>query len=130
MSDTKQFEGLSALAEATDGQERAHNRPSVASVRVSVGPYVALASVITFFAALLLRSNYDPAALVFLAVAWLVIPILALTDRIVFDGVSLRRQGPASFLLRLFSGSGNKLKVDDFQTLSSQAVPTLRLGVS
>lgn len=130
MSDTKQFEGLSALAEATDGQERAHNRPSVASVRVSVGPYVALASVITFFAALLLRSNYDSAALVFLAVAWLVIPILALTDRIVFDGVSLRRQGPVSFLVRLISGYRKQLKVDDFETLETNAVRTLRRGGS
>jgi tetratricopeptide (TPR) repeat protein len=130
MNKTKELDSLPALAEVNDERESALKRPSIASVRVSPGPYVAVASVTTFFAALLLRAQYDVLAFVFIVVAWLIVPVLAVTDRIVFDGVSLRRQGPLASLLKLITGFRKQLIVDDFETVETQAVRTLRRGGS
>src|SRR5688500_17293006 len=94
MNETKEFETLPALAEVVEQRERARKQPTIASVRVSPGPYLTVAAVLTFFAALLLRVQYDGWALLLVAAAWLILPLLAFTDRIVFDGLSLRRQGP------------------------------------
>ena len=130
MNEPKELNSLPALAGVKDERERAAKKPTIASVRVSPGPYFAVASVITFFSALLLRAQYDALALLTLAFAWSIIPVLALTDRIVFDGVFLRRQGlVASFLHRLF-GYQKQLAVDDFETVETQAVRTLRRGGS
>ena len=128
MNDTKEFNTLPLLSEVREERERAEKNPIIASVRVSPGPYLALASVITFVAALLLRAEYDALAIGSVIVAWLVIPILALTDRIAFDGRALQRQGPIPSLLNLFGGYRKQLPIDDFETVETQAVRTLRRG--
>jgi len=128
MSDTKQLETLSALVEATKQRERAQKKAAVASVRVSPGPYLAFASVLTFSSALLLRADDNASALVLLLTAWCVVPFLALTDRIVFDGQSLSRRGFVSLVLRLLFGYRKLLPVHDFETLETNAVRTLRRG--
>jgi tetratricopeptide (TPR) repeat protein len=131
MNEPKELESLPALAGVNDERELALKRPAVATVRVSPGPYLAAGSVVTFFAALLLRAQYDALSLLLITSAWLILPLLALTDRIVFDAVSLRRQGPlASFLKLLFKGYRKQLAVDDFETVETQAVRTLRRGGS
>ena len=88
---TKELDSLPALAEVNEERERVLKRPPIASVRVSPGPYLAAAFVATFFGASLLRAQYDALALLLVAVTWVVVPVLALTDRIIFDGASLRR---------------------------------------
>lgn len=130
MSETTEFESLSALAGATNASEKAQRRPSVASVRVSPGPYLTVASVATFLSALLLRSHHDVSALALIAAAWIITPLLALTDRVVFDGNSLRRQGAVSYFLNLISGRRKRLSVDDFEMVETNAVRTLRRGGS
>jgi tetratricopeptide (TPR) repeat protein len=128
MNETKELNSLPVLSEVQEERERAQKRFTVASVRVSPGPYLALGSVITFVAALLLRAQYDAAALGLIAAVWLIIPILALSDRIIFDGTSLRRYGPLASLLHLLFGYRKQLGVDDFETVETQAVRTLRRG--
>ena len=128
MDESKEFDSLPALSEVREERERAQKRPTIASVRVSPGPYLALGSVITFVAALALRGEYDTIALVLIASAWLIMPVLALTDRIAFDGISLRRQGPIPSLLQLLFGYRKQLSIDDFETVETQAVRTLRRG--
>ncbi|HEV2834456.1 MAG TPA: hypothetical protein VGW58_04010 [Pyrinomonadaceae bacterium] len=130
MNKAKELNSLPALSEVNDERERALKRPSIASVRVSPGPYLAVASVITFFAALLLRAQYDALAFLLIVIAWLIIPVLAVTDRIVFDGLSLRRQGPLASFLNLLTGFRKQLTVEDFETVETQAVRTLRRGGS
>src|SRR5688572_22912844 len=117
MNETNEFakdlNTLPALSEVSDERERARRKlPTIASVRVSPGPYLTVAAVLTFFAALLLRIQYDGWALLLVASAWIVLPLLALTDRIVFDGLSLRRQGPVSSLLHLLFGYRKQLLID------------------
>jgi hypothetical protein len=128
MNETKEFNSLPLLSEVREERERADKNAIIASVRVSPGPYLAVASVITFVAALILRAQYDAIAIGLLAGAWLVIPILALSDRIAFDGRSIKRQGPIPSLLHLFSGYRKQLAIDDFETVETQAVRTLRRG--
>jgi tetratricopeptide (TPR) repeat protein len=128
MNETREIDRLSALSEVRD--ERIRSAPSIASVRVSPGPYLALSSVATFFAALLLRSHYDGGALILVAAAWSIVPLLALTDRIAFDGNSIRRQGPVALLLNLVAGYRKQLAVEDFETVETHAVRTLRRGGS
>jgi tetratricopeptide (TPR) repeat protein len=125
----KDLNSLPALSEVSDERERARRKqPTIASVRVSPGPYLTVAAVLTFFAALLLRIQYDGWALLLVTSAWVVLPLLALTDRIVFDGLSLRRHGPLSSLLHLLFGYRKQLWIDDFETVETHAVRTLRRG--
>ena len=126
MNQSKELNSLSAIAEAADVQASTSKRPTVASVRVSPGPYLAVASVLTFASALLVRSDYNMWAVLSVSVAWLIVPLLALTDRIVFDGISLRRQTPILFLFSSFLTFSKRLSVADFETVETNAVRTLR----
>src|SRR5215213_3103283 len=128
MSETKEFNTLPVLSEVQEERERAQKRSTIASVRNSPGPYIAFASVVTFIAALALRAHQDALALILVGAAWLVVPVFALSDRIAFDGASLRRQGPIASLLHLLFGYRKQLAIDDFETVETQAVRTLRRG--
>lgn len=123
-----QIETLKALTEVAREREQPRRGVRLASVRVSPGSYLAAASVLTFTSALLLRSGKDLYALLALAVAWLIVPILALTDRIEFDGESIRRCGPAPLLHRLISGRRKQLSLPDFERVDTQALRTMRRG--
>ncbi|HSS19222.1 MAG TPA: hypothetical protein VLL54_04050 [Pyrinomonadaceae bacterium] len=125
MNESDQVQALKALTEVARERERPRKGLRLASVRVSPGSYLAAASVLTFCSALLLRTEKDLLALATLAFAWLVIPVLALTDRIEFDGQFLTRRGPIPFLLR-YLGRKKELGVADFEKVDSQAVRTLR----
>ncbi|HEY6231952.1 MAG TPA: hypothetical protein VIW64_11880 [Pyrinomonadaceae bacterium] len=126
MNDADQMETLKALTEVARERERPRKGLRLASVRVSPGPYLAAASVLTFCSALLLRSGNDALALIVLGIAWLLVPVLAFTDRVEFDGESLIRNGPIPFLLRQLNGRARKLNVADFEKVDTQAVRTLR----
>ena len=129
MSEPKELNSLPALAGVSDERERAL-KPPIASVRVSPGPYIAIGCVLTFVAASLLRAHYDALALLVVGVTSIVVPVLALTDRIVFDGLLLRRQGLVASVLHLLFAYRKQLAVEDFETVETQAVRTLRRGGS
>src|SRR6185369_266514 len=59
-------------------------------------------------------------------IAWLFVPILALTDRGEFGGESLMRIGPVPFLLRQLNGRARRPSVEDFEKGDTQAVRTLK----
>src|SRR6476646_1088437 len=126
MNDADQIETLKALTEVARERERPRKELRLAKVRVSPGSYLAAASVLTFCSALLLRSDRDVLALTAVAIAWLIIPVLAFTDRIEFDGQFLVRRGPVPFLIRHITGRKKELSVTDFEKIDTQAVRTLR----
>lgn len=130
MSEPRELNSLPALAGVKDERELALKRSPIASVRVSPGPYLAVGCVITFFAAVLLRAQYESLALLLAGATWILVPVFALTDRLVFDGVLLRRQGLLASLLYLIFGYRKQLAVDEFETVETQAVRTLRRGGS
>ena len=112
MNETDQIGALKALTEVAKERGQPQKGFRLASVRVSPGSYLAAASVLTFSSALLLRIENDLLALAAVAVAWLIIPVLALTDRVEFDGSFLSRRGPVPFLLRLFARRAPEVKDD------------------
>jgi len=122
MNESKDLDTLAALADAKTESKR----DVIAWVRVSPGPYLAIASVSAFIAALLLRSEHEMSALLLIGIALVVLPILAVTDRIVFDGVAIRRRSPAYFVLRTFLGRQKQLLISDFESVETNAVRTLR----
>jgi len=128
MNDADQIDTLKALAEVAKERGQPRRGVRLASVRVSPGSYLAAASVLTFASVLLLRSEKDFFALVVVALAWLVVPLLALTDRIEFDGTFLRHRGPAQFLLGLMGVRHKQLNVAEFERVDTQALRTLRRG--
>lgn len=128
MNDTNQLQTLKALSEVVRERERPREGRRIASVRVSPGSYLAAASVLTFLSALLLRSEQDIYALAMLSFAWLVVPLLAFTDRIEFDGKALSRRGPAPFIQRLIAGRNKQLRIEDFERVDTHALRTLRRG--
>jgi tetratricopeptide (TPR) repeat protein len=103
-------------------------RARPASVRVSPGGYVALCSLLTFTALLLIRVEQDMPALVSLILAWVVIPVLAFMDQLSFDGQVLSRKGPLAHFLRLVGGQTYSLKLDEIERVETDAVRTLRRG--
>src|SRR5438132_13134754 len=115
MDDSTRVRTLTLLAETAKHRRQARGITRLASVRVSPGGYLAAASVLTFTSVLLLRAQRDSWALAALVVAWAVMPALAISDRIVFDGRSLTRRGPVPFLLQLISGTREQLSVADFE---------------
>src|SRR5258706_9046667 len=128
MDESGKVQVLKTLADGARLREEVVPKKCLASVRVSPGGYLATASVLTFASALLLRSDQQIWALVFLAVAWLLIPALAFTDRLVFDGRSLSRRGVFPFISQLVSGTRQRLNVTDFERVETNAVRTLRRG--
>ncbi len=128
MNDTKQMETLTSLADAAKERSRPDRRVYLASVRASPGGYLVVSSVLTFSAGLLLRSELDGWALITVIVAWVLLPALALTDKIAFDGQSLIRRGAAAFIFQLISGRRQQLTLAEVERVDTNAVRTLRRG--
>lgn len=128
MNDTNQIEALKSLADAAEESTRQEKREWIASVRVSPGAYLVVSSVLTFSGGLLLRSEQDGWALLAIVVAWMLLPALALTDKIVFDGQSLVRRGVVPFFFRLIAGRTHQLSVAEVERVDTNAVRTLRRG--
>jgi tetratricopeptide (TPR) repeat protein len=96
------------------------------SVRVSSGNYWAALFVMTFVAGLLWQLNFPVVAWVVVFVSWTVVPTLAITDRVTFDGVALRRRGLFPFLSRTISQRETLVGVDEIESVVTIAVRTLR----
>lgn len=128
MNETKQIEALKSLAEVAKARKRSGKPTYLASVRVSPGAYFAFSSVLTFVAALLLRSDREGWALISVIVAWALVPALAVTDRIAFDGQVLVRRGLIPFLQQFVSGRRQQLGLADLERVDTNAVRTLRRG--
>jgi tetratricopeptide (TPR) repeat protein len=126
MNESKELDKLSALAEVSGAHAADAKRSTIAAVRVSPGSYLAIASVLAFVSAILLRAGYDALALGLVAIALFLVPLLAFADRVVFDGLTIRRQSPGFRLLQLLFGHHRQLTVADFETVETNAVRTLR----
>ncbi|HEX8140150.1 MAG TPA: hypothetical protein VF544_21485 [Pyrinomonadaceae bacterium] len=103
-------------------------RARLASVRVSPEGYIATACALTFISFLFLRSSEDLYALGTVALAWMITPLCAFTDRINFDGRRLSRQGLVSIIYRLLFGRKLELPLAEIERIETSAVRTLRRG--
>jgi tetratricopeptide (TPR) repeat protein len=103
-------------------------REFVASSRVSPGGYLAALFLASFVAAFLIYLELDNAGIILFGFSALLIPLLAFTDRIGFDGKRIQRTG---FLPNLWStsfGSRKRIKISDIEQVETQALRALKRG--
>jgi tetratricopeptide (TPR) repeat protein len=98
------------------------------SIRVSPNSYFIALFLTTFLSAFLIYLEKDFYALTLFIAGWLVFPILAWTDRIVFDGKRLMRTGFLSRFWAWLNSTKYRLKISDVEQVESQALRALKRG--
>ncbi len=98
------------------------------SVRVSPGSYLSVMFVAAFFSSLSLYLEYNYAGFFLLFLSLLIVPILAFSDRIIFDGRVLRRSGIVPSLWTRAKGIRRRLKIRDVEQVDSQSLRGIRRG--
>src|SRR5215831_20930690 len=106
---------------------KAHGK-RLASIRVSSGGYLAVAAVMTFSALVCLRTHRDLPALIIIVGTWTTIPLLIFTDRLRFNGVTLRRTGLSALLQRTLFRRELYVALTDVERVEVSSVRTLRRG--
>jgi tetratricopeptide (TPR) repeat protein len=110
------------------GRTKVPRAKRLASIRVSSGGYLAVAAVLTFAALVCLRTHRDLLALILIFTTWTTIPFLILTDRLSFDGDTLRRTGLSALIQRLWFRRGVNLAIADIERVEVTSLRTLRRG--
>jgi len=98
------------------------------SVRVSPNSYLIAFMVGSFFSGFLVYIEKDVYSLALLVLCFIVVPVLAFTDRIVFDGKRLSRTGLLSRGWSAFNGSRRRLRLADIELIETQAIRALKRG--
>lgn len=98
------------------------------AVRVAGFNYLAALFTGSFFAAFLLYLELIVPATFLLAFSWLVIPFLAITDKIVFDGKRLIRTGLLPGIWALWTGRRDRIKLTDIESVSTEVIRAIRRG--
>jgi len=98
------------------------------SIRVSPNSYFTALMLGTFFAGFLIYLEMDFWATLLLAFSLIILPALALTDRIAFDGKRLRRTGLLPQGWAWLNGFHYRLKLTDIEQVETQALRALKRG--
>jgi len=94
------------------------------SIRVPPNSYLVAVFLFTFFSSLLIYLERDLLAGVSLIAGWIALPILAWSDRIVFDGQKLWRNGAVPRLWFWLNGKPRKLKINQIEQVETKAIRT------
>lgn len=103
-------------------------RRKLASVRMSPGSYLAIGAILTFAALVCLRTQHDFLALILVTGTWTLVPLLVLTDRLSFDGATLKRSGFGTLPRRIFQRNLLRIAVADIEKIEVTSLRTLRRG--
>lgn len=98
------------------------------SIVVSPHGYFTALLLGTFFSAFLLYIEFEVPGMVLLAVSWLLLPILAINDRINFDGRRLERTGLIPRMWARFNAERRSLKISDIEQVETQAIRAVKRG--
>ena len=98
------------------------------SVRVSPGSYFAALFLFTFISGFLIYLQFDLSGGLLFCGAWLVLPVLAWFDRIVFDGKKVYRTGIIPMVWGWFNRQARQLKISDIERVETQALRAIRRG--
>ena len=101
---------------------------NVVKVRVLPGGYLAALVVASFASALIAYLEYATYGLLAALVAWTLIPVLWVTDRIAFDGRRLRRTGLLPVLFARVTGIRDRLKLSDIEQVETAAFAGIKRG--
>jgi tetratricopeptide (TPR) repeat protein len=100
------------------------------AVRVAPANYLVALLFSLFLSAFVLYLEADASAFLLLALVLVAAPVLAFTDRIVFDGRRIRRTG---LLPRLWAGltsTRDRIKVSDIETVNTHVIRTIKRGAN
>ena len=97
-------------------------------VRVSPANYLVALLFTTFLSAFLIYLELDIWAVGLLLFAWLLLPTVAYTDRIVFDGRRIRRTGILPRLWARLTSTRDRIKISDIETIHTHITRTLKRG--
>lgn len=98
------------------------------SLRVSPNSYFTALLLGIFFSAFLIYLEIDWLAIILLGFCVIGLPLLALTDRLSFDGKRLRRTGILPQVWAWFNGFHYRLKLTDIEQVETQALRALKRG--
>lgn len=82
----------------------------------------------TFVALICLRTQRDLLALILVCVTWTLAPLLMLTDRLIFDGRTLKRTGLGAWIPIIFNRKQLKIATADIERVEVTSLRTLRRG--
>lgn len=105
-----------------------NDRKVISAIRVSPNLYVTAIFIVLFFAAFCTYLEWDRAAAALAFAGLCVLPLLAFTDRVAFDGRRLRRTG---LLPRFWAWVNNyhyRLKISDIEQIETQSLRALKRG--
>jgi tetratricopeptide (TPR) repeat protein len=100
------------------------------SVRVSSQSYITALLLGSFFSGLFFYLELDPAGIVLFSISWILIPALALNDRISFDGKRIFRTGLLPKIWSSLNSSRRSLKVSDIEQVETHANRSVRRGAN
>lgn len=98
------------------------------SIRVPAYSYITAIFVGSFFSALAFYLEINWIGYLLFFICWIVLPLLALTDRIVFNGKRLYRSGLLPKSWAYLSGSRFWLKIKDIEQVETHISPRLKRG--
>ena len=114
--------------EAAAGSEAALSHLPSLTIRVSPHSYFTALILGTFFSALFFYIEIDVVGFALFGLSWILLPFFALSDRIIFDGKSLRRTGFIPQVWSWFNGSRRRLKVTDIEQVETQSIRAIKRG--
>ncbi|HYV27062.1 MAG TPA: hypothetical protein VFA77_05990 [Candidatus Eisenbacteria bacterium] len=97
-------------------------------MRMSPGGYLAVGAIMTFAALVCLRTQRDLLALILVSGTWTLIPLLVFTDRLSFDGATLKRGGIGALPRRIFQRNLLRIAVAEIEKIEVTSLRTLRRG--
>ncbi len=98
------------------------------SIRVSPNNYFIASFIATFFIGFMIYLELDLAAIALFITGWIAMPVLAWTDRIVFDGESLYRTGLLAKYWSSITGNRRRLTATQIEQVETQAIRALKRG--
>jgi tetratricopeptide (TPR) repeat protein len=98
------------------------------SVRVFPGSYFAALFLFTFVSGFLMYLHYGLLGTFLFCGAWLVLPVLAWLDRIVFNGKKIYRTGLVPTIWSWINRQPRSVKVSDIERVETQALRAMRRG--
>lgn len=97
-------------------------------VRVSPNNYFFALFLLTFFSGLLVYLEKETTGTIVFGFAWIIVPVLFLTDRVTFDGRRLTRTGVLPRLWAKLNKSKYRLKIADVEQVETRSTRTLKRG--
>jgi tetratricopeptide (TPR) repeat protein len=115
-------------APATDASFASNLSIDAASIRVSPNSYFIASFLAVFFTAFFVYLERDLIAITLFLFGAIIVPLLAWTDRIVFDGDKLRRTGVIPLIWNWINRQTEILKIADIEQIETQALRALKRG--